>query len=54
MDEKRLKVLLYNALCVIENECAEDMFNADNKTALDWLTAQVGITEEELKEIEFI
>jgi len=53
MTEKRLKILLYNALSVIENECAEEMFNKDS-IALDWLKAQIGITEEELKEIEFI
>lgn len=54
MTEKRLKILLYNALSVIENEVLTVKVEENCEKEIDWLAMQIGITKEELKEIEFI
>ena len=54
MDKKRIKLLLYNALSVIENELFTELTTEESKNNIDFLTTQTGITKEELKEINFI
>lgn len=47
MNEKRLKVIIHNLLSEISDYC--DM---DQKTYYSWLKNEVGITDEEIKELE--
>lgn len=54
MNKKRIKLLLYNALSVIENEIFNELTTEETKNNIDFLTTQTGITKEELKEINFI
>ena len=48
MEENRLKDLLYNAIVLLESERSEPLDNAEEGA---WLEKEVGITQEELKEI---
>ena len=54
MSNKRLRILLWNALCVIENESFNFSCNETQKEKAEWLKNEVGITEKELKEIKYI
>lgn len=54
MTKNRLKVLLYNALSVIENECFDNLTTKEQSKQIEFLKRETSITEEELKEIGFI
>lgn len=49
MNKDRLKDLLYNAIVLIESERSEPFDNVEEELA--WLEEELGITQEELKEI---
>lgn len=53
MDEKRLKILLYNAIVWMDEECGGS-FEEGDMDKYKWLEDTIGITKEELKDIEFI
>lgn len=48
MNVDRLKDLLYNAIVLLESERREPLDNAEEEA---WLEKEIGITQEELKEI---
>jgi len=48
MNKDRLKDLLYNAIVLLESERSEPLDNAEEGA---WLEKEIGITQEELKEI---
>ena len=50
MDEERLKILLYNAIVWIDEECA-DFFTSDKVDVYDWYKEKLGITKQELQEL---
>lgn len=50
MNEKRLKILLYNAIVWIDEECA-DFFTSDKIDVYDWYKEKLGITKQELQEL---
>lgn len=50
MNEARLKVLLYNAIVWIDEECG-DFFVSDKVDVYEWYRRTLGITKQELKEI---
>lgn len=49
MNVDRLKDLLYNAIVLLESERSEPFDNVEEELA--WLEKEIGITQEELKEI---
>ena len=50
MKKERLKVLLYNAIVWIEEECG-DFFAGESVNEYDWFEDCLGITKKELSEI---
>lgn len=50
MDEARLKVLLYNAIVWIDEECG-DFFLSDKVDVHEWYKEKLGITKQELQEL---
>lgn len=49
MNVDRLKDLLYNAIVLLESERSEPFDNVEEELA--WLEKEIGITQEEFKEI---
>lgn len=50
MNEKRCKIIINNLLNQIVK--FTDMYNADKETYFSWLRTEVGLTEEEIKELQ--